>query len=87
MSLTVAVTFNRVSAERRINGDQQAQVDALAVAGQASATRSARVVKVPSSSASSNSNALRRSSATCSVVSLATASTPAKAATSCPTAS
>jgi hypothetical protein len=32
MSLTVAVAFNRVSAERRINGDQQAQVDALAVA-------------------------------------------------------
>ena len=32
MSLTLAVAFTRVSAERRINGDQQAQVDALAVA-------------------------------------------------------
>lgn len=32
MSITVAVAFRRVSSERRINSDQQAQVDAYAVA-------------------------------------------------------
>ena len=32
MTLTVAAAFTRVAAERRINGDQQAQVDALSVA-------------------------------------------------------
>lgn len=32
MSLTVATTYSRVSTERRVNGDQQAQVDAFAVA-------------------------------------------------------
>ena len=32
ISLTVAAGFARVSSERRINGDQQAQVDAFAVA-------------------------------------------------------
>jgi hypothetical protein len=32
LSLTVATAYSRVSAERRINGDQQAQVDASAVA-------------------------------------------------------
>ena len=63
MSLVVAAAFRRVSTERRINGDQQAQVDALAVAQSGLEVYRTTVADMPGASDDVTLNALPGGSA------------------------